>query len=243
MKKGKLIQVMFTFLILTLVISGCANMSGKQKAFWTGAAAGAVIGGAGGGAIDHNDGYDNNSNDDGIAVGAIAGGLVGGIIGYLTYKEEPLSPPEPEPEPIKVVPQPEPEPETQPRAEAQATPPPPPSPPVKEKIVLRGVNFDFDKSDIKPVFEPVLNEGARILKNRTDVDVVIEGHTCWTGTESYNQKLSERRAKSVRNYLVGKNVDPAQLSTVGYGETRPMADNRKLEGRRMNRRVEFSILD
>jgi len=91
---------------------------------------------------------------------------------------------------------------------------------VPEKIVLRGINFDFDKSDIKPEFVPVLDEAVEILKERPDINVIIEGHTDWTGTEKYNQGLSERRAASVCNYLVEKGISQNSLETVGYGEAR-----------------------
>ncbi|MCK4426500.1 MAG: OmpA family protein, partial [Deltaproteobacteria bacterium] len=111
------------------------------------------------------------------------------------------------------------------------------------KIVLRGINFDFDKSDIKPEFIPVLDEAVEILKASPDVNVIIEGHTCWIGTEKYNQGLSERRAASVCKYMVEKGISQNRLDTTGYGETMPIADNHTLEGRRMNRRVVFKILD
>jgi len=89
----------------------------------------------------------------------------------------------------------------------------------------------------------VLDEAARILQERGDLkEVVIEGHTCWIGTEKYNQGLSERRAKSVRDYLVKKGVSAERLSAVGFGETQPMADNKTRTGRQMNRRVEFKVL-
>jgi OOP family OmpA-OmpF porin len=114
---------------------------------------------------------------------------------------------------------------------------------VREKIVLRGINFDFDKSDIKPEFVPVLDEAVEILKASPDLNVIIEGHTCWIGTEKYNQGLSEHRAASVCKYLVEKGISQNRLETVGYGENMPIADNHTMEGRRMNRRVVFKILD
>ncbi len=123
---------------------------------------------------------------------------------------------------------------------------PEPAPPVvepKAKIILRGINFDFDKADIKPEFEPVLDEAARILKDNPDVKVSIEGHTCSMGPDKYNQGLSERRAKSVFKYLVKKGIDLSRLSAVGYGESRPMADNKTRDGRRMNRRVELQVIE
>jgi OOP family OmpA-OmpF porin len=118
----------------------------------------------------------------------------------------------------------------------------------EEVIVLRGINFDFDKSNIKPEWMPVLNEAARIMKEHPDMKVRIEGNTDSKGTEAYNQKLSERRAQSVFNYLVGKGISPSRMETIGYGETRPIADNTKPngsdnpEGRALNRRVELRVI-
>ncbi|MEA3386478.1 MAG: OmpA family protein, partial [Thermodesulfobacteriota bacterium] len=114
---------------------------------------------------------------------------------------------------------------------------------VPEKIVLRGINFDFDKSDIKPEFVPVLDEAVVILKENPDIKVIIEGHTDWIGTEKYNQGLSERRAASACNYLGEKGISQNSLETVGYGEADPIADNHTSEGQRLNRRVVFKILD
>lgn len=110
-----------------------------------------------------------------------------------------------------------------------------------ERIVLRGINFDFDKAIIKPEFKPVLDVAVEILKERSNLKVLIEGHTCNIGTEAYNQKLSERRAKAVYNYLIQHGLNAANLSTVGYGEMRPMADNKTKSGRELNRRVEFKL--
>jgi len=122
-------------------------------------------------------------------------------------------------------------------------PAPAPAPaPAPERIVLRGINFDFDKAVIKPEFVPVLDTAADVLKSRPEVKVQVEGHTCSIGTDAYNQKLSERRAKSVRDYLIKKGVKADNLTPVGYGESRPMADNKTRSGRQMNRRVEFNVM-
>ena len=130
-----------------------------------------------------------------------------------------------------------------------APPPPPPPPvvpapaPVEKKIVLRGINFDFDKANIKPEFEPVLDEGVDILKANPNVKIVIGGHTDSTGDEAYNQKLSERRAQSVLEYFAGKGIAKSRMQAVGYGETKPIADNKTREGRALNRRVEIKVME
>jgi OmpA-OmpF porin, OOP family len=115
-------------------------------------------------------------------------------------------------------------------------------------IVLRGINFDFDKYNIKPEWAGVLDEAARIMKDRPNMQVMVEGHTDSKGTEPYNQKLSERRARAVFNYLVDKGISSSRMQTIGYGETRPIASNTKPngsdnpEGRAMNRRVELKVM-
>lgn len=111
----------------------------------------------------------------------------------------------------------------------------------EEVIVLRGIQFDFDKYNIKPEWVPVLDEAVEILKKHPEIKVTIEGHTCSIGTIAYNQKLSERRAKSVYDYFVKKGIAPERMKTIGYGELRPKADNRTAEGRAINRRVELKV--
>lgn len=125
-----------------------------------------------------------------------------------------------------------------------APPPPPPPvapPPVAKKIVLRGINFDFDKANIKPEFTPVLDEGVDILKANPDVKVVIAGYTDSIGTPEYNQKLSERRAQSVLDYFASKGIAKNRMQAVGHGETNPIADNKTKDGRALNRRVELQV--
>lgn len=238
-------------LIVMMLLTSCAGMSERQKAFWQGAAVGAAAGTWGGSAVGSRD--DNDEQEEGAILGFLVGGLIGGVIGALNADTETPPPPQeavvPEVEPPIQEPAPAPEP---PVAEVAPAPEPEPvrpapvveAPPVvKERIVLRGINFDFDKSVIKPEYEPVLDHAASILQDRRDVDVVIEGHTCSIGTEEYNQGLSERRARSVYQYLLDKGLAPERLDTVGYGETRPIADNSTQQGRRLNRRVEFDVKD
>jgi outer membrane protein OmpA-like peptidoglycan-associated protein len=126
-------------------------------------------------------------------------------------------------------------------AQAPPPPPPPPPPPAKRKIVLRGVNFDFDKSTIRPDARPVLDEAINILKNESGISVVAEGHTDSVGSDKYNQGLSQRRAKAVRDYLVNGGVSSSRIETVGYGESRPVASNDTAEGRAQNRRTELRV--
>jgi len=124
---------------------------------------------------------------------------------------------------------------------AEAPPPPPPPPPVKKKIVLRGVNFDFDKATIRADARPVLDEAISILKEQGGVAIIAQGYTDSTGPESYNLTLSQRRAASVRDYLVSGGIDASRIETEGFGESMPVADNSTREGRAQNRRVELKV--
>ncbi|MCF8107180.1 MAG: OmpA family protein [Desulfohalobiaceae bacterium] len=109
----------------------------------------------------------------------------------------------------------------------------------KAKRITLDIKFDFDKAVVKPQYHDELEKVAEVLKRRPKVDVVIEGHTDSIGSNAYNQKLSQRRAASVKDYLVEKmDISAERLSTVGYGETRPVAGNETAAGRQKNRRVE-----
>ncbi len=107
---------------------------------------------------------------------------------------------------------------------AQVPPPPPAAPPMKKKIVLRGVNFDFDKSFIRPVDEPILEEACKILKAEPNIDVSCEGHTDLVGTEAYNMALSQRRANAVRNWFTSSKcgLPASRLTAKGFGESNPV---------------------
>ncbi|MBW2184525.1 MAG: OmpA family protein, partial [Deltaproteobacteria bacterium] len=115
-------------------------------------------------------------------------------------------------------------------------------PKVVEKVVLNAINFDFDSATVKPEFFPVLDEAASIIQKHSEKKVIIEGHTCWVGTEDYNAALSLKRANSVRNYLAEKGIAADRLMVKGYGEEQPIADNTSSEGRKKNRRVEFKVI-
>ncbi|HTO69224.1 MAG TPA: OmpA family protein [Myxococcota bacterium] len=115
------------------------------------------------------------------------------------------------------------------------------APATKRSIVLRGINFDFDKAVIKPEAEPVLDAAVEVLKENPDVKVRVGGHTDGIGTDAYNQGLSERRAKAVRDYLVKHGIDSSRLTAVGFGKTQPVADNKTKDGRAQNRRVALDV--
>lgn len=114
--------------------------------------------------------------------------------------------------------------------------------PGARKILLRNINFDFDKTTIRADAKPVLDETIEILKREDGpFTLVIEGHTDNVGTEQYNQRLSERRVGAVKQYLTDHGVPPSRIRAIGYGEKDPVADNSTPQGRAANRRVEQRI--
>lgn len=209
--------------------TGCASVTPKTCALvggLAGAAGGATYG------TNHDRGHDI---DSAIGYGA-AIGVASGTAAYFLCKAFGLgeAAPAPEPEPRAAEPAPEPEPAPPPAEE--------PAPaPQAQRIVLRGVQFDLDKADIRPDAAVILDEAANQLSQVSGARVSVEGHTDSSGSDAYNQSLSERRAGSVRDYLVEKGVDAGRLSTAGYGESQPVADNATAEGRALNRRVELKV--
>ncbi len=114
----------------------------------------------------------------------------------------------------------------------------------KTKIEIKQtVYFEFNKATIKPISFPLLNEVALALKDNPTLKVEVQGHTDSVGADARNLKLSQKRAESVRTYLIKQGVDSGRLVPRGYGENVPIADNRTADGRSQNRRVEFVITD
>ena len=110
-----------------------------------------------------------------------------------------------------------------------------------DTVVLRGVNFDYDKSRLTANARTVLDFVVEALNASPSLTVEVGGHTDARGSEIYNQQLSQRRAASVRQYLLEKGIDAVRLTSKGYGESRPVADNQTDGGRELNRRVELKI--
>lgn len=111
------------------------------------------------------------------------------------------------------------------------------------KITFKsGILFDYDSDKVKPETAKSLDEMAATLNKYDDTVILIEGHTDATGTEEYNQKLSERRAEAVARYLRKHNVKRDRMKTGGFGELKPVADNDSEAGREKNRRVEVAIM-
>jgi OOP family OmpA-OmpF porin len=181
---------------------------------------GAVAGGTGAG-LGVSLGSDHASDGEiaGAAVGGtLAGGLLGALVGhYVCEPEEAPTPP-------------------------VAAPPPPPPPVHGTKIAtIPGPNFAFDKSNLNPAGKQKVAEAARIVKDNPSIRVSVDGYTDSIGTEAYNLRLSERRARTVAEALVAEGVERSRLDVRGHGKSNPVADNRTAEGRAENRRVEIVV--
>ncbi len=112
-----------------------------------------------------------------------------------------------------------------------------PEEPAKPEFILERIFFEFDKSDIRVDAAEALKRNANMLKLYPDVKITIEGHCCEIGTAEYNLALGERRATAARDYLLMSGITPDRLSTVSYGEEKPL-DPSNLE---QNRRCEFAV--
>ncbi|MFZ5748123.1 MAG: OmpA family protein [Pseudomonadota bacterium] len=105
-----------------------------------------------------------------------------------------------------------------------------------------GITFDTDSATIQPQFRNTLDQVADVLRQYNQTYIDVYGHTDSTGSDAYNQQLSERRASSVADYLSSHGVQGARIATRGFGETQPIASNDTEEGRAANRRVEIKIV-
>ncbi|MDO9693099.1 MAG: OmpA family protein [Candidatus Latescibacteria bacterium] len=101
--------------------------------------------------------------------------------------------------------------------------------------------FDYDSSALKTASQDQLTEVADVLSRYPDTDIMVLGHTDSSGSDDYNQALSERRASAVRGFLMGAGVASSRITARGYGETAPVADNGSESGRAQNRRVELNV--
>ncbi|MBM4265196.1 MAG: OmpA family protein [Deltaproteobacteria bacterium] len=200
--------------VLLMFSMACA----PAKQWGQGAIGGAIVGaaalGTAGGAIANNVTppfkADDKDRGAGIAIGIATGAILGALIGHALFDDEEAPPPEA-----------------------------PPPPPTKQKLVLRGVNFDFDKYNLRPEATPILDEAAKILNENPGVNIQVQGYTDWIGSDAYNLTLSDRRAETVKDYLVGQGVAASRLTAQGFGKADPVATNETEAGRAQNRRVEL----
>lgn len=198
------------------VLTGCdavQNASNEQKGVAIGATTGAVIGGV----LGNNLGKGGNT-----ALGAIIGGAVGGVAGGVIGNKM-----DKQAEKIE---------EALPGADVVR---------VDEGIQLvlgeSSVNFDISKATLTPTAKANLDKLIPVFTEYAETDIKIYGYTDSTGSVDFNQKLSEQRAASVKDYLVAKGLKASRFQTKGMGIADPIADNSTVEGRSKNRRVEFAI--
>lgn len=208
---------MFAILIVSSLLFGCdavQNANNKQKGAVIGASGGAVIGGVIG----------NNTGDGNTALGSIIGGVVGGAAGAIIGNRMDKQAKQIEQE--------------IPGAEVER---------VGEGINVTfdessGVYFDTEKYNINAKSQTTLNKLADIFKEYPQSNVLVEGHTDNTGSDSYNLTLSKNRAQAVTGYLVDNGIDRGRFTTKWYGESKPKYDNTTADGRSKNRRVELAIV-
>jgi OOP family OmpA-OmpF porin len=113
---------------------------------------------------------------------------------------------------------------------------------IGQVVRLNNVFFDFDKWDLRSESFIELNRVVKLLTDNPAIEIEMSAHTDSRGSDEYNFKLSDHRAKSVMEYIISKGIAPSRITSHGYGETKPVATNDTDEGRQLNRRVEFKIL-
>lgn len=113
---------------------------------------------------------------------------------------------------------------------------------IGQVVRLNNVFFDFDKYDLRPESFVELDRVVKLLNENPKIEIEMSAHTDSHGSDEYNFTLSDNRAKSVREYILSKGIDPSRIISQGYGETKPVAPNDNAENRQLNRRVEFKIL-
>lgn len=204
------------FISTSLVMTSCEavkNSNNQQRGTVIGTTAGAVIGGV----LGNNIGKGGNA-----PIGAVLGGVVGGVAGNVIGRKMDKQAKE-----IK---------ETLPGAEVERV-----GEGIKVTLKENMVNFAFDKSDLQPLAKANLDKLADVLINNPDTNINIYGYTDSKGTDEYNLSLSDRRAASVKAYLISKGIASSRMNTMGMGEASPIASNDTEAGRAQNRRVEFAI--
>lgn len=204
------------FLSSALLLTSCEavqNSNHQQRGTAVGVASGAVIGGI----LGNNVGKGKNA-----ALGAVLGGVIGGVAGNVIGNKMDKQAKE-----IK---------DTLPGAEVERV-----GDGIKITMNESIVTFAFDSSDLTSLAKTNLDKLTQVLVNNPDTNINIYGHTDSKGADDYNQKLSERRANSVRSYLMSKGISSNRLFALGEGEAMPVASNDTDAGRAKNRRVEFAI--
>lgn len=213
-------KMILVFMVATFGLGGCMTYdpyTGEEKT--SNATKGSIIGAIGGAAI----GAATSSKSDrgkGALIGAASGATIGGGVGYYMDKQEAELRRKLEGTGVRVV-----------RNGDEI-----------ELVMPGNITFDLNESSIKPSFSGTLESVALVLKEYDKTIIQIEGHTDSSGSDSYNQLLSERRASSVRDFLLNQGIEPKRTRAVGYGERYPVASNDTAAGREQNRRVELTLV-
>lgn len=209
----QLIATMLTALLVTGTAFAQVDDHAKaKKGTAIGAAAGAIVGAV----IGNNRGH--HSAKRGAVVGTIAGGAAGAIVGAMMDKQER------ELRQIQGV-------DVTRTADNELN-----------VTVRNDVLFDFNSASLRSSSRDALREMANVFEKYPDTTLKVEGFTDSIGTASYNERLSERRANSVANYLGNLGIRGSRIDTIGYGESRPRATNSTASGRQLNRRVEIHVI-
>jgi outer membrane protein OmpA-like peptidoglycan-associated protein len=215
------IRVILISASLTIALSGCETLNPyTQESQTSSATKGAVIGAIAGAVVGLASGDDAVERRQRALIGAGVGALAGGAIGYYMDQQE-----------AKL------------RAELQGTGVSVTR--IGDNITLNmpgNVTFATNSSDLSPDFFNVLNSVSKVLAEFDQTVVEVAGHTDSTGSDGYNQALSERRSSSVSQYLQSQNVDSQRLISIGLGESMPVTENETAAGRRSNRRVEITMV-
>ena len=204
------------FMSSALMLTSCEsiqNANNTQKGATIGTASGAVIGGI----LGNNIGKGKNAAL-GAVLGGIVGGVAGGVIGNKMDKQA---------KDIK---------NALPGAEVERV-----GEGIKITLSENMVNFAFNSAELTSSAKTNLDKLATVLINNPDTNINIYGHTDNKGTAQVNQKISENRANSVKNYLISKGIASSRMITMGRGFSEPIASNDTDAGRAKNRRVEFAI--
>lgn len=211
----------FAVVIAALALNGCETLDAyTQESKTSSATKGAAIGAAAGAVAGLLSGDDAVERRQHAMIGAGIGALAGGAIGYYMDQQE-----------------------AELRAELQGTGVSVTR--MGDNITLNmpgNVTFATNSSDLSPAFFDVLTSVSKVLAEYDQTVVEVAGHTDSTGSDSYNQGLSERRANSVAAYLRSQNINSQRLLTLGVGEQHPVADNSTASGRQTNRRVEITMV-
>ena len=217
----KIVALIIPLVLMTL--SGCSTYdayTGEQKTSAT--AKGAGIGASVGAVLAYlrNKDEDSTTRRQRILQGAAVGGSIGGGVGYYMDAQEAKLRQQLRGSGVSV--------------ERNGD---------NINLIMPGnITFATNSADINPSFYSVLDSVALVLKEYDKTIVVSSGHTDNTGSDSYNQLLSEKRARSVSDYFLTKGLLPDRLESVGFGENQPMASNDTAQGREQNRRVELTLV-